>query len=165
MSSANGANGAAATGRVDRPGRRGGSIPGARRPASDRQADHAPGERGASHMTFRISSLAVAALASAALAAPAGAATFTATVRVEGQDQTLLPTTTVTLDTAAPKSVQLKDKDCDGDTAAAALDQATKGNWDRTQFPSTILAETHQFSHNDYWAEWVDEKYAQMGIC
>src|SRR3954452_7279847 len=90
-------------------------------------------------MTSRISGLAAVALALAAFAPAAGAAAFTATVRVEGQDATLLPTTTVTLDTAAPKSVHLADNDCDGDTAAAALDQATKGNWDRTQFPKTIL--------------------------
>src|SRR4051794_25803914 len=120
-------------------------------------------ERGGSPMKLRITGLAALALA---LTCPvAHAATFTATVRVEGQDRTLLPATPVTLQTDAPKSVHLTDADCDGDTAAAALDQATGGNWDRSQFTSTILGETHKFDNNDYWAEWVDNKQAQVGIC
>lgn len=114
-------------------------------------------------MTSRITGPAVALAACLALAAPAGAATFTATVRVEGQNQTLLPTTTVTLDPS--KSVTLDKKTCAGDTAAYALDQATKGNWDHQELTQTILGETHKFDNNDYWAFWYDEKYGQVGIC
>src|SRR4051794_16935505 len=79
-------------------------------------------------MTFRLTGPAVALAACLALAAPAGAATVSATVRVEGQSQTLLPSTPVTLDST--KTVAISGKSCPGDSAAAALDQATKGNWD-----------------------------------
>src|SRR3954454_5957280 len=77
-------------------------------------------ERGGSPMKLRLTGLAALALA---FACPvADAATFTAPVRVEGQDRTLRATTPVTLQTDAPKSVHLTDADCDGDPAAAALD-------------------------------------------
>jgi hypothetical protein len=114
-------------------------------------------------MKFRISGPAVAVAACLALAAPAGAATVNATVRVEGSNQTLLATTPVTLDSTKP--VQISGKTCPGDTAAAALDQATKGNWDHQEFTQTILGETHKFDNNDYWAFWLDEKFSQQGIC
>src|SRR4051794_10528827 len=116
------------------------------------------------NMTYRIPVLAALATTFLALSAPAShAATVNATVRVEGQSQTLLPTTPVTLDSTKP--VVLADKTCPGDSAAAALDQATRGNWDRKQFTNTILGETHKFDNNDYWAFWFDEKYATQGIC
>jgi hypothetical protein len=83
-----------------------------------------------------------------AFSAPAYAAP-TVTVRVEGATSTLLDRTTVTLGTG-------NGSPCDADTAGAALDAATKGNWDRSEFVSTILGESHSFANNDYWAEWVD---------
>jgi hypothetical protein len=110
------------------------------------------------------------ALAFACLLAapPALAAGPNVTVRVEGQNATLLAPTQVTLDPSTP--VQLADATCPGDSAAAALDQATAGNWDRKQFTQTILGETHDFSNSDYWAEWVGTPakpyaYGQNGIC
>jgi hypothetical protein len=84
-----------------------------------------------------------------ALTAPAYAAP-TVTVRVEGANATLLERTTVTLGSG-------NGSPCEPDTAGAALDAATKGNWDRQEFVSTILGETHSFADNDYWAEWVDK--------
>src|SRR3954467_866763 len=76
-----------------------------------------PSWKGVAHiMKLRITGLAALALACASLAPATQAATFTVTVRVEGQNQTLLPTTPVTLDTAQPGSVHLTDADCDGDT-------------------------------------------------
>jgi hypothetical protein len=86
----------------------------------------------------------------AVAAAPAHAAP-TVTVRVEGANATLLERTTVTLD-----STGVPGTSCTGDTAGAALDKATQGNWDRQEFASTILGERHQFDNSDYWAEWVD---------
>ena len=67
------------------------------------------------------------------------------------QHATLLERTTVTLDSQGVPGTS-----CTGDTAGAALDKATNGNWDRQEFVSTILGETHQFANSDYWAEWVD---------
>lgn len=105
-----------------------------------------------------------------ACAAPATAfANLSVTVRVEGENATLLPPTQVSLDPSTP--VQLTDATCAGDTAAAALDKATAGNWDRKQFTQTILGETHDGStRNDYWAEWIGTPsvpyaIAQNGIC
>lgn len=86
----------------------------------------------------------------ALLAAPALAGP-TVTVRVEGESATLLERTQVTLpDTDPPVA------GCQKWTVAAAIDAATNGNWDRQQFTSTILGESHSFSRNDYWAEWLD---------
>lgn len=92
----------------------------------------------------------------------AGAATAlagpTVTVRVEGESATLLPATTVTLGSAEPV------KGCPANSAAAAINIATGGNWDRKAFTETILGETHSFTHFDTWAEWVDYKWGG-GIC
>jgi hypothetical protein len=85
-----------------------------------------------------------------ALATPAHAAP-TVTVRVEGANATLLERTTVTLGTGANGGP------CAAGTAGAALDAATNGNWDRQEFVSTIMGETHKFDNSDYWAEWVDK--------
>jgi hypothetical protein len=86
------------------------------------------------------------------LAAPAAAvAGPTVTVRVEGANSTLLERTRVTLpDTPPPVA------GCNAHTAAAAIDVATGGNWDRDMFTETILGETHAFASSDYWAEWLD---------
>jgi hypothetical protein len=85
------------------------------------------------------------------------------TVRVEGQSATLLERTRVTLpDTPPPVD------GCEAHTAGAAIEEATRGNWDRQEFTSTILGETHTFQDSDYWAEWLDEGAGYKrggGIC
>jgi hypothetical protein len=111
-------------------------------------------------MSRRLLALAVLALALAGPVTSASAAP-TVTVRVEGQDQTLLPATTVTLGSTP---VVLRDATCPANSAAAALDLATGGNWDRSQFTSTILGETHTFANRDYWAEWVSNRFGG-GLC
>ncbi|MCW3015683.1 MAG: hypothetical protein JWO02_2775 [Solirubrobacterales bacterium] len=111
-------------------------------------------------MHNRVLSLIVVGLVCLTGTAQASAAGTTVTVRVEGQAATLLEETTVTLDgtpTPAPGN-------CAGNTAAAALEKATHGNWDRQAFASTILGENHSFANNDYWGEWVSDKYGG-GIC
>jgi len=92
-----------------------------------------------------------ALLATMVLAAPPALAGPTVTVRVEGETATLLERTTVTLPDDPPY-----DPCSQKWMAAAAIEQATKGNWDRQEFVSTILGESHTFTQNDYWAEWVD---------
>jgi hypothetical protein len=82
-------------------------------------------------------------------------------VRVEGANATLLERTTVVLGSADVNG-------CPGDTASAAIEAATRGNWDRRQFTQTILGETHDFSNSDYWAEWLDRGSGYKvgnGIC
>jgi hypothetical protein len=93
-------------------------------------------------------------------AAPAVAAP-TVTVRVEGAAATLLERTAVTLGSATVDG-------CPGNSASAAIEAATHGNWDRQPFTQTILGETHDFSHDDYWAEWLDHGSGYRvgnGIC
>lgn len=90
----------------------------------------------------------------------------TVTVRVEGQAETLLPATKVTL--VAPEPVS----DCPADSAAAAINLAVGGNWDHGEanggggdFTETLLGETHEFTHeSDTWTEWVNYKLGG-GIC
>ncbi len=85
------------------------------------------------------------------VAAPAAFAGPTVTVRVEGQGGTLLERSRVTLPDQAASG-----NPCAANTAGAALQEGTRGNWDHQEFTQTILGETHKFDANDYWAEWVD---------
>jgi hypothetical protein len=104
--------------------------------------------------------LAVVALA---ISAPAALAGPTVKVRVEGLDRTLLERTTVTLPDTPPPVAS-----CPAGTAAAAIEVATAGNWDRAGFTKTILGETHDFSNSDYWAEWIDRGAGYQfgnGVC
>jgi hypothetical protein len=89
------------------------------------------------------------------ISAPAAlAAGPTVNVRVEGENGTLLERSRVTLSgEPVPGS-----SGCDGNSAGAAIEAAVRGNWDRAPggFTSTIVGETHDFSREDYWAEWLD---------
>jgi len=112
-------------------------------------------------MRHRLAGLALAAGLLLVPVAPALAGP-TVTVRVEGQSATLLPATTVTL---PDTPLTLADgSSCDANTPAGALDVATAGNWDRMPFASTILGESHTFTANDSWGEWVNNRYGG-GIC
>jgi len=103
-------------------------------------------------------------LAALTAATPAVAGTpATVSVRVEGAASTLLPLSTVTTNntpTPAPGN-------CQGTTAAGALQLATEGNWDHAAYIQTILGETHEWTTGDprYWALWVNDKYAEEGAC
>lgn len=83
------------------------------------------------------------------LAFPA-AAQAEVTVRVEGQNTTLLPRTAVP-QTDAPEP----NTGCPGTSAAAAIERATNGDWDRKPYAQTILGESHTYTDSDYWALWV----------
>jgi hypothetical protein len=92
----------------------------------------------------------VAGLLSCLALAASASAGPQVSVRVEGQSSTLLGRTAVTLpDGTEPNT------GCPGDSAAAAIETATAGNWDRQPFTQTILGETHDFSNSDYWGFWV----------
>jgi hypothetical protein len=75
------------------------------------------------------------------------------TVRIEGATQTLLVKEVV----IGEQPVTLADATCGPASAAAALDQATGGRWDRRRAPQTILGETHDGSGGDRWAAWVSQ--------
>ena len=68
----------------------------------------------------------------------------------------------------SPASPSRATRNADRHSAGAAIEQATKGGWDRGSFVTTLLGETHDFSHNDFWAEWIDRgqgyKYGG-GVC
>jgi hypothetical protein len=100
-------------------------------------------------ITFRRSGLA-GLLLTLVVAASASAAP-TVSVRVEGQNSTLLARTPITLlDGSEPNT------GCPGTSGSAALELATHGNWDRQAYTQTILGETHDFSaDSDYWGIWV----------
>jgi hypothetical protein len=83
------------------------------------------------------------------------------TVRIEGQDHTLLATTGVTTSTAP-----VPGSGASGTSAAGAIDLATGGNWDRQCFTQQLMGETHNFSNNDYWAFWINNHFSSdRGIC
>jgi hypothetical protein len=109
---------------------------------------------------------------SSALAAGPGLVT----IRVEGSNQTLLPATPVTIQTAAfhPSTDPVAAHTCSGASAARALETATAGTWGGTYFTSfgdyevnSILGELHPVSPADgsYWAFWVNNTAASVGIC
>ena len=95
--------------------------------------------------------LIAAVLLVAFAAAPAHAAP-TVTIRIEGEQGTLLERTTVTLD---PAQVEGVSDECPGDTVAGAIEAGTKGEWDRQPYAKTILGETHQFERDDAWSAWI----------
>jgi hypothetical protein len=114
----------------------------------------------------------VAALA-ALIAAPAGAAAAgtTVTVRVEGASRTLL----------GPKTIKTHDGwitkggtpvgQCPANSAAGALDVATKGRWGGKYSSGlgvevlSILSEKHSFTSRYFWGIWVNDRFAQLGAC
>jgi len=109
--------------------------------------------------------LAAGALGLAMLAAPPALASGPQVgVRVEGATRTLLKPTTIEL---SGRSVPHR-AECGPASAGAAIEQATKGGWDRGSFVTTLLGETHDYSANDFWAEWIDRgkgyKYGG-GVC
>src|SRR3954454_19160495 len=115
--------------------------PGARRPPTDRNATKALAERGWLMKITTSGALAGLLLALAPATALAGP---TVSVRVEGKDRTLLERTVVTLPDTPPP---VTDDACPAGTAAAALEEATRGNWDRSSFTQVILGESHTFTN------------------
>ena len=103
--------------------------------------------------------LALVALSTTAVPAVAAPGP-TVTIRIEGENATLLGRTQVTTSTDPVPGGD----HCPGTSVAGAIEVATGGNWDRLAFTSTILGETHSFANSDYWAEWLNGKYGG-GIC
>ncbi|MGH2834607.1 MAG: DUF4430 domain-containing protein [Solirubrobacteraceae bacterium] len=127
--------------------------------------------------------LAAASLSVSALALPLAAQASTAAsatksaglpagVRVEGIAKTLLAETIVsTKATSIDRDGKPADS-CEGDTAAVALQDATKGSWSAGTFSSGlgypvtgIEGESYPFTSSYYWSFWIDDKPATTGIC
>jgi hypothetical protein len=123
-----------------------------------------------------IGGIAVLTLPTAALAVRARTATSgsgpVVSVRVEGLKKTRLLATSVRgrrgwiTKGGAPKG------QCSGQSAAGALDVATRGNWTgawsakyQALSITGILGERHSFSSPYYWSIWVNNKYASSGAC
>jgi hypothetical protein len=114
---------------------------------------------------------ALAGLATAAaLAAPALAAPANVTVRVEGQDATLLPRTAVTTDTA-PVLTEGANA-CSGTSAGGALYKSVGGDvggtWGGFGYQlKTVKGETHDdvADPSYYWSFWVNYSYQAQGLC
>lgn len=117
--------------------------------------------------------LLAAACTSALLAAPAGAATVT--VRVEGADRTLVPTTAVTLPGPAVDKRAEGGTTCASDTAASALEAATAGDWGGRNDPNfgqkveRIKGVTHLIGgggeyQGRFWTIYLNDA-STFGIC
>lgn len=130
------------------------------------------------HTRRLLVTLLLAALAATAIPAVAGAALVT--VRVEGEDDTLVPPTQVAIGSPEspalswdndPELNALMDPSCEADTAYQALELATRGQFDRTEFVSTIMGESHTWTIEDYWiiyhddAVYSDWAYSHFGLC
>ncbi|MGI8511969.1 MAG: hypothetical protein ACR2NH_05000 [Solirubrobacteraceae bacterium] len=94
-------------------------------------------------------------------AAPAAAAPGPAvSVRIEGENGTLVARTTVQTSTDP-----VPGNNCSGTSVAGVIEKASNGNWDRgPNFTQTILGETHDFTPNDFWSTWRNLK-PTAGIC
>ena len=113
---------------------------------------------------------ALAGLAAATLlAAPALAAPGNVAIRIEGTDRTLVPRTGVAT-TAVP--VGRDGRNCPGTSAFGAMHAATAGDWTGQYFDAfsswfveTIKGETHASAAAGFWALWINNGYASLGLC
>jgi hypothetical protein len=105
------------------------------------------------------------------LAIPGAAIAATVTVRVEGRDATLLPATTVTTDATAVNKDGDPTHTCAGDSAAGALEQATRGQWGGQWFSGlgysveTLLGEAHAFPDPEFWSLVRSNVETTTGVC
>jgi hypothetical protein len=96
----------------------------------------------------------------------------TVTVRVEGLKRTLLLPAVVHTHTGGITRGGTPHGSCSTTTAAGALDVATHhrwgGFWDKKYAAlevTSILGEKHAFTSTQYWSVWVDNRFAQFGVC
>ena len=97
--------------------------------------------------------------------------TATATVRVEGLTDTLVPRTSITTtQTPVVKDTNVAHA-CPGTSGAGALELASAGNWLGTWSNAfqynveTVKGETRLFGSGNYWSLFINGYAAQTGIC
>jgi len=93
------------------------------------------------------------------------------TVRVEGLTKTLLPPTTVTLESGSVSKGVAADS-CSALSALGALQDATHGVWNgswsssyKEYYVTSILGDTYSSTADYYWAFWLNDKPASLGAC
>jgi hypothetical protein len=91
-------------------------------------------------------------------------------VRIEGKSRTLLPATTVRTRTGSITKGGTPAGACPADTAAGALDAATRHDWSGSYGTyglsvTSVLGESHPFTSPYYWSIFVNNRYASAGIC
>lgn len=93
-------------------------------------------------------------------------------IRIEGMKRTLLAETTLKVKARSIDPDGKPADTCEGDTAAAALQLATKGKWTAGAYYSGLgysvaglFGESYPFTSDYYWSFWVDGKVATTGIC
>jgi hypothetical protein len=93
------------------------------------------------------------------------------TVRVEGLTKTLLPPTTVTLESGSVSKGVAPDS-CSALSALGALQDATHGVWNgswsssyKEYYVTSILGDTYSSTADYYWAFWLNDKPASLGAC
>jgi hypothetical protein len=103
---------------------------------------------------------------------PAASASAPVTVRIEGPAHTLLLATAVRLSSTAVIKDGVKADSCSGTSAAGALQDATAGRWAGTwskSFKGYLLTGIDGVSFSSsgaqFWAFWVNDKPASLGIC
>jgi hypothetical protein len=106
-----------------------------------------------------------------AAASPSGAGA-TVTVRVEGSTRTLLPATAVALNATAVIKNGVAADSCSGESAAGALQLATRGDWAgswsasyRSYLVASIEGLAFPSTGAEYWAFWVNDAPATLGVC
>jgi hypothetical protein len=104
---------------------------------------------------------AAAALVTAAGAAPASADTVS--LRIEGDAATLASHGALTVPSTG--TFALTDQPCPYDSVGGAIEVGTGGNWDRSNFTSTIAGETHAYAQNDWWQIWQNRKPIEASAC
>lgn len=119
--------------------------------------------------TAALACIFAALLSGTALAAKPGTRVH---IRVEGMHSTLLPETTLSVKAQSIDPDGKPSDTCEGDTAAAALQLATKGKWKAGAYYSGLgysveglFGESYSFSSSYYWSFWIDGKVASAGIC
>lgn len=127
--------------------------------------------RHSKHDSARRLAFAFALVIAAFVAFPLTALADEVTVRVEGETKNLLPVTTVQIGDGSGTAhtwdnVGEMPHECADDTAYQAIELATKGNWDREEFITTILGEEHTWTPNEeYWIFYLNRNYSNTGIC
>ncbi len=112
---------------------------------------------------------AVLVLASSAVALGAGTEV---TVRIEGRTRALLAPTVVQTHSGSITKGGTPPGVCPATTAAGALDVATRHHWSAGYssnlgglYLTSLLGETYTLKSSYYWSVWVNNSYAQTGVC
>jgi hypothetical protein len=119
---------------------------------------------------LRAAAVPAAALGLAAAAAGSAAAATSVSVRVEGA-KTLVATTVTPPSSGSITKGGTPAGACKADSAAGALDLATKHNWGGSYSSglgievNTILGTTYSYAKGAYWGFYVDNHFASKGVC